>query len=685
MHKIKGDIMNIKIKKIISKLCIVTMSCSVMMFSGITTKVASAATTSPSNGVGEISSSESYEIARGAVLNRFESYSATTKDQKVNVITFNPKTSDIGVLATFGNVVYSRQTVSSMAKAAEGEGYDVVGGINSDFFYSNGVPVGLFVQDGRLISYGQHLSSDEKVWKAVGFKKDGSVIIGQPHVINSYTVNGGSQEYPFFEFNKTRNELGIFLYSSDYAASTKSDLNSLDVILNIDEGDIKLGQPIKCTVENILEEVKDTPIEKNKLVLSVQVYTQYYDQLKKLKVGDKVNISMREETGEWNDVEQAVGAYKILLNNGQVVSNLDTSDRYPTTALGLKENGDVVVVQIDGRQPGWSNGIPYNDTAKYLKSLGCTNAVVFDGGGSSALVTKLPWEASSSLINKPSDGSERKVSNGLVFFNKSDKTDVAGLLHSSQSSVNLSAGETFKVDVIAADTNYHYMNNQPKLTYTLDSDIGKISEDGVFTANRKGGSGTITVTSGIAKTNIAVNVKGDTPIVDPKTTNPKTYEELTKQVDYAVKSKSFYYYNMALYETTKLTNADQKAVLLSKLATIEKTVWTDDVKSIYKDLQDMANTSSARIYDNVQVKINNANLMQVDKDYLMTEVTSWGKNLVWTEDYKTALNSYMEFFNKKDAESAKKAQENINNIKNSYSKEYLTEELNNLKTLFGIK
>ena len=57
------------------------------------------------------------------------------------------------------------------------QGVSIIGGINGDFYYlENGIPIGLLIQNGKLISY-----SNTK-WNAVGFKQDGSVVIDMPNL-----------------------------------------------------------------------------------------------------------------------------------------------------------------------------------------------------------------------------------------------------------------------------------------------------------------------------------------------------------------------------------------------------------------------------------------------------------------------------------------------------------------------
>jgi hypothetical protein len=163
-------------------------------------------------------------------------------------------------------------------------------------------------------------------------------------------------------------------------------------------------------------------------------------------------------------------------------------------------------------------------------------------------------------------------------------------------------------------------------------------------------------------------------------------DRASELVNYALNQKTFYSYNLAYAEVMRVTDASEQSQLLGQLGQISNDVWTDEIKSIYVDLKSMADTSSAKLYDSIQIKIDNSSLPQVDKDYLKTEVTSWGKNLVWTEDYSKAINALLNAWNIKDTLSVNEAENLINSIKNENNKEYLRNELNGLKqTMVGTR
>jgi exopolysaccharide biosynthesis protein len=66
------------------------------------------------------------------------------------------------------------------------------------------------------------------------------------------------------------------------------------------------------------------------------------------------------------------------------------------------------IVVVDGRQPGYSDGMSLPELAGLFKSLGATEAVNLDGGGSTVMVLD------GYPVSRPSDaGGERAVVNAL--------------------------------------------------------------------------------------------------------------------------------------------------------------------------------------------------------------------------------------------------------------------------------
>jgi exopolysaccharide biosynthesis protein len=87
--------------------------------------------------------------------------------------------------------------------------------------------------------------------------------------------------------------------------------------------------------------------------------------------------------------------------------------------VGVSRNGRyLILMAIDGRQPGYSKSARTGETAEWMRMLGAYNALKLDGGGSTALVIEGP-DGSPIVLNRPCGpppGMERRVANHLGVF-----------------------------------------------------------------------------------------------------------------------------------------------------------------------------------------------------------------------------------------------------------------------------
>jgi len=92
--------------------------------------------------------------------------------------------------------------------------------------------------------------------------------------------------------------------------------------------------------------------------------------------------------------------------------------RHPRTAIGIKPDGTVLMLTVDGRQQN-AAGMSLFELTKIMKWLGCSSAINLDGGGSTTLWVSGYGE--NGVVNFPSDNKkwdhegERKVAN-VIFI-----------------------------------------------------------------------------------------------------------------------------------------------------------------------------------------------------------------------------------------------------------------------------
>jgi hypothetical protein len=85
------------------------------------------------------------------------------------------------------------------------------------------------------------------------------------------------------------------------------------------------------------------------------------------------------------------------------------ASRNPRTLAGVRPDGTLLLVTVDGRRRGWSAGVTLVEAARVMRYLGATEALNLDGGGSTTMTV------GGKLVNRPSDpGGERPVSDALL-------------------------------------------------------------------------------------------------------------------------------------------------------------------------------------------------------------------------------------------------------------------------------
>jgi hypothetical protein len=103
----------------------------------------------------------------------------------------------------------------------------------------------------------------------------------------------------------------------------------------------------------------------------------------------------------------------MLVENGVIVPHLNIL-RHPRTLVGLDaKRTKLIIVVVDGRRPGVSMGLTYNEEAAMMVRLGCQTALNLDGGGSSVMAVRDLASGEYHILNTPSDGRERAVANAL--------------------------------------------------------------------------------------------------------------------------------------------------------------------------------------------------------------------------------------------------------------------------------
>lgn len=428
--------------------------------------------------------------------------------QKANLISFNPQNTKVKPRVVSGDYVYGGNIMSDFIRAEEAKGDRIAFAINGDGYdTSNGIASGMTINDGKLI-----LTSYAPGRYSMGFKEDGSIVYGPTDVFVKAQI--GAKEIKIQHVNRERkaDQNGTYFLDENFSQTTHSRKAGVEVVLDIQEKDyrgLNFDKEVKAKL-NRIEIVDDntegnqTAIHKGQIVLSAHKDSEQYSFLTGLPKDQEVTFTLIDNSHVgWKDVNEAIGIFTILMLEGQRYEDtLKNTDIHPRTVVGIKADGSLVLMQNEGRQAGYANGLTYKDMVDYLSSIGCTTVFNFDGGGSSTIAATLPGDDSFTILNRPSDGRERANANALLFIkeetentNQIEKLHIYPKMHEGYATkVNLLENAKMEFVVKATDRHYNPLSLDPAtLDFRAEGGVGDISDAGVLTAAEGSHEGKIVV------------------------------------------------------------------------------------------------------------------------------------------------------------------------------------------------
>ena len=126
----------------------------------------------------------------------------------------------------------------------------------------------------------------------------------------------------------------------------------------------------------------------------------------------KTSVPQHMGFEKWK-MQTAVGGGPVLLQNGEIkITNEEEmmfagkriNEKEPRTAMGYTKDGKLIILVVQGRYPGISEGATLIEEAQIFKDLGCWEALNLDGGGSSCLLIN-----GKNTIKPSSNGVQRPV------------------------------------------------------------------------------------------------------------------------------------------------------------------------------------------------------------------------------------------------------------------------------------
>ncbi len=369
---------------------------------------------------------------------------------------------------------------------------DAIAAINADFFAAKrgqsgrGSAVGVEIRDGELKSSASVLESMNTLYKP--FDSDSFLIDAFTFDITIKAANGQTDKIKVV--NKYDDLTGIVMYTDEWDETAVGSVG----------GSIEVSVDRYGKVLEKVTEAEALSIPEGGYVLASHLsYNTFL--LDHVNVGDKISVDITS-TPNFEKIETAVGGGGVILKNGVVPSEFshNISGRNPRSAVGIDKTGTVItMVAVDGRSKA-SVGMTQTELGHLMADLGCDTALNFDGGGSTLMAIDNNGEKE--VVNKPSDGTYRKVTNSLgVISTAESKAPAVSAKLLAPEKMFLNTGA--KLEFVGLDKyKREVLIDTSSVTYTAQDGTVK---DGIFYPT-KTGTFSISAKSGklTAKTTITV-------------------------------------------------------------------------------------------------------------------------------------------------------------------------------------
>ncbi|WP_405767813.1 phosphodiester glycosidase family protein [Actinacidiphila glaucinigra] len=378
------------------------------------------------------------------------------------------------------------ETPSSMAHRTH-----AVAGVNGDYFeiHASGRPLGGIMTDGRLLK-----SPRPGFDSQLGVKPDGTIVMG-PQTFSG-TITAGAATRALTSVN-TVNDVtsgGITEVTPDLGETPGLSKASVLVVGQVTDGGF--------VVDTVQTGVTAVPrLADGRLgLLGAGDGGQWLTDT--LHGGDTVGIATRLSPD--NDVTQLISGVDTLVKDGQVYKDptgTPPSGANPETAVGVTKDGKhAIVIAVDGQGGATTAfGVTRDQAAGYMVAHGAYDAMLFDGGGSTGMVSRAPGADRAEIVNKPSDqpgNTERPVANGIFFYSTAKEAGPAvKVVVNGGEQVTTVAGGTIPLPVHSVDRLANPAAGQVHVR-VVPASLASY-EDGKLTPHRTG-SGRIIASNGRA-------------------------------------------------------------------------------------------------------------------------------------------------------------------------------------------
>lgn len=314
----------------------------------------------------------------------------------IHVLAVDPKAPGIRVAPALaeGRGPFGLEPVSRIAQRRH-----AVAAVNGAYFGRGGQPLGLLMIGGEVVT--------GPIYARTALVLGGSGAVIERSATVAVLELAGGQSAEVDGVNQPRWDEQIVLYTDRYGASTRTEAKgrSFEAAVRggrvVSVGASNLAIPVGGFVVSALGGAADW-LER---ALPIGAQASMRSTLPDVYVGVEHVLAGGPRLVE-------AGAPRITAEAERFQADI-ARGRSPRTAAGLTPGGELLLVAVDGRDPRASIGMTLAELAALMQELGAKDALNLDGGGSTTFYLE------GKTLNKPSDGTERAVSNALCIWSDS--------------------------------------------------------------------------------------------------------------------------------------------------------------------------------------------------------------------------------------------------------------------------
>lgn len=278
-------------------------------------------------------------------------------------------------------------------------------GLNGDYFtFATGLPSGVLMREGQVAS---PPSGDRS---SAGITTDGTLDVRRVSFFGTW--QGAGARRTLNQLNKPLPGNGVALYTEAWGPAAPAAAGATAAVLFPFPASVP-NSDLAAPVVEVRAGGAPVPIPPGGAVL-VAAGSAAATLAAEAPLGQLVTSRLLFKP-DWPNVVSAIGGGPQIVRDGaavfragEVFTTSQLGPRVPRSAIGQLADGRIILVAVDGRQPGYSVGMTNFELAQALVRLGAITGMALDGGGSTAMAFD------GALLNRPA-GPERSISTALLF------------------------------------------------------------------------------------------------------------------------------------------------------------------------------------------------------------------------------------------------------------------------------